>query len=129
MNKEKDNTALELVLGIILYGLIVQIVCFFVSEDLFYVSKGLWIGEAVGIAMMIHMKRSIEDAVSLGETGAEKYMTKMFGVRYALVAITLGIALYFDAGHPLSLFAGVMGLKISAYIQPYIHKLLKKRQN
>lgn len=127
MNKKKDNTALELVLGIIVYSVIIQVICFLFFEDLFYISKGIWIGAAVGIGMMLHMKRSIEDAVSLGEGGAEKYMTKMFGVRYALVAVALGLTLYFDLGHPLALLVGVMGLKVSAYMQPYIHKLLKKR--
>ena len=69
---KKDNTLLELVTGIILVGVAVQIVCLIAFPNDLYNAIGLWSGVAIGSGMAIHMKHSIEDALDLGETGAVK---------------------------------------------------------
>lgn len=128
MNKSADETLKELIAGIAVYGVAAQIVCFFVADNLRYVSFGLWIGIAVAIGFGIHLKRSIEDALDYGESGAVKHMRKSYAFRYAVTAVIFGAAVYFEVGHPIALLAGVMGLKIGAYVQPYTHRVLKKLQ-
>lgn len=122
-----NETLKELIAGIIVYGTIVQIpVCFIATGNLSYLSFGLWIGVVVAVGMAIHMKRSIEDALDLGEAGAAKHMRKMYALRYVVVAIVFGATVYFDVGSPITLLVGVLGLKIGAYLQPYTHKVLLK---
>ena len=43
-----------------------------------------------------------------------------------VVIIAMGCVLYFDFGNPLTLLVGLIALKISAYLQPYMHKLFLK---
>ena len=74
---KKDNTLLELVTGIILVGVAVQIVCLIAFPNDLYNAIGLWSGVAIGSGMAIHMKHSIEDALDLGETGAVKHVRRM----------------------------------------------------
>ena len=62
---KKDNTLLELVTGIILVGVAVQIVCLIAFPNDLYNAIGLWSGVAIGSGMAIHMKHSIEDALDL----------------------------------------------------------------
>ncbi|WP_461809877.1 hypothetical protein [Faecalimonas sp.] len=127
INNSADETLKELIVGIIVYGTIVQIlVCFIATGNLSYFSLGLWIGVVVAIGMAFHMKRSIEDALDLGEAGAAKHMRKMYTLRYVSVAIIFGATVYFDVGSPITLLVGVLGLKIGAYLQPYTHKVLLK---
>lgn len=76
--------------------------------------------------MAIHMKHSIEDALDLGETGAVKHVRMTYALRITVVLILMGCVLYFDLGNPLTLLAGLIALKISAYLQPYMHKLFLK---
>lgn len=128
MNNSADKTIKELIIGIIAYGVLAQIICFFAAENLRYVSFGLWIGIGVAVGFAIHLKRSIEDSLDYGESGAVKHMRKTYAVRYTVTAIILGAAVYFEIGHPIALLAGVMGLKIGAYVQPYTHKVLNKLQ-
>ena len=47
-------------------------------------------------------------------------------MRYAVVVVVFSITMYFDLGNLVTLFLGVMGLKISAYLQPFLHKVLNK---
>lgn len=123
---KKDNTLLELVTGIILVGVAVQIVCLIAFPNDLYNAIGLWSGVAIGSGMAIHMKYSIEDALDLGETGAVKHVRMTYALRITVVLILMGCVLYFDLGNPLTLLAGLIALKISAYLQPYMHKLFLK---
>ena len=126
MNNSANETLKELLTGIILYGAIAQIICLIMTEHKLYVSIGLWIGVITGIGIAIHMKRSIEDALDLGVEHAEKHMKKMYALRYAVTALVFGAAIYFHIGNPIAILIGVIGLKISAYLQPYTHKLILK---
>lgn len=126
MENKKDHTALEMAAGIVLYEVIAQIVALIIGRDLIHVALGIWIGAAVALGMMLHMKRSIEDSLDLGEQGAESHMKKTYALRWAVVTVVLGASLYFDLANPIALLVGVMGLKVSAYLQPSMHKLFEK---
>ena len=41
-----------------------------------------------------------------------------------IVAIAMGIVICFNLGNPITLLFGALTLKIAAYLQPYMHKLL-----
>ena len=124
---KKDNTLTELIIGIILFGVVEQIVCLIISKDYLYNAVGLWSGIIVAIGMAVHLKRSIEDALDFGEEGAAKHIRKSYAVRMITAFLVMGVVVYFDLGNPLTLLAGVIPLKISAYLQPHMHKVLSKK--
>ena len=121
---KKEKTLLELLLGIILLGIVIQIVCIFVSKNYLYDAIGLWSGIAVACFSAIHMKRSIEDALDLGEHQATKYVRFAYVKRMVIILLFMGVVLYFDAGNPILLLIAVFTLKIGAYLQPLTHKLI-----
>ena len=120
---KKNDTLQELLVGIILLGIAVQMVCICVSKDYLYNAVGLWSGIAIACFMAIHMKRSIEDALDLGEEGAEKYARKAYVIRVLVSALVIGVVIYFNLGNPITLVIGIFPLKLSAYLQPQIHKV------
>ena len=124
---KKDNTLTELIIGIILFGVVEQIVCLIISKDYLYNAVGLWSGIIVAIGMAVHLKRSIEDALDFGEEGAAKHIRKSYAVRMITAFLVMGVVVYFDLGNPLTLLAGVIPLKISSYLQPHMHKVLSKK--
>ena len=119
---KKNNILLELIAGIILFGIVEQVVCLIVSKDYLYNSIGLWIGVGLACFMAIHMKRSIEDALDLGEEAGAKHVQKSYGVRMGVVAIAIIVALVFKLGNPITIVLGIFPLKFAAYAQPLIHK-------
>lgn len=123
---KKDRTLGELIIGMLALGVIVQAVCALAFQNDLYNAAGLWSGIVIGIGMSIHMKRSIEDALDLGEAGAAKHIRKTYALRMTVVIIVMGCVIYFDFGNPLTLLAGLITLKISAYLQPHMHKLFLK---
>ena len=120
------NEALPgLLLGIAIYGLIVEFAgVWFVSDKLRYTS-GLWIGIACAMGMGIHLAMVIEEAVRMGDTGTKRLSFKSV-LRYLVVVFVFFIMMYFHLGNLVSAFIGVLGLKVSAYVQPVMHKMIFK---
>lgn len=126
---KKDNILLELLTGIILSGIVLQVICLLVSKDYLYNAIGLWSGIAVACFMAIHLKRSIEDALDMGEEGAEKHVRSAYATRMIVTAVIIGIVIYFNLGNPITLVIGIFPLKISAYLQPHMHKVFLRFKN
>lgn len=122
-----DNTVLKDMITIMgLYGIVAQIICLIIPGDHLKMAAGLWIGVAAGIGMAVHMKNSLDEALDLGESGAQKYMQKSYAKRYLTVVVVFVAVSYLQIANVLTLLTGVMGLKISAYLQPIMHKLFEK---
>ncbi len=120
----KINTALPgLLFGIVLFGILCQVVICFLVEDKTGCSIGLWIGVCTAIFMAFHMAVTLNAAVERDVKGAQAQATRQNIIRYLVVVIILGILVLTKAGNPLAAFAGVMGLKVSAYVQPLFVRL------
>ena len=125
---KRINPALPgLIAGMIIYGLIIQLAGIWFVEDKIGYSIGLWYGIAIGIGMAINLATVIYDAVTFdGEGNANKRVAAKSMLRYIVVAILFGILGYFEFGNLFTAFLGVMGLKISAYLQPLLNKIVNK---
>ena len=127
MLKRLNEALPGLVLGIIIYGILLQITGMWLVDDKLRYSTGLWIGIGCALFMAIHMAMSIEDAVSIGtEDGAKKKTIASAMFRYVIVLLVLVVMCYFNLGMILPAFFGVLGLKFSAYAQPLLGRLRKK---
>lgn len=128
MLKRLNEALPGLLLGIIVYGMILQLVGVWFVEDKLHYSSGLWIGIGCAIFMAIHMAIAIEDAVSIGsENGAKRKVIAASLVRYITVVIVFFAMMYFKLGMLIPAFLGIMGLKFSAYLQPFVSKSLRKK--
>ncbi len=117
----------ELIVGIMIYGVLIQMAgVWFVTDKLRY-STGLWIGIFMAVGMIIHMAVAIEDSINLVlEHKARGKMIVQSLLRYVVVVLIFFLVVYFKLGNLLTLFIGVMGLKAGAYLQPLTHKAIEK---
>ena len=118
------NQALpELLAGILLYGLLLQVTgIWFVGDKIRY-STGLRAGIGLAVGMAVNMAVIIFDTVEEMAEGRASRRASLYGVlRYLAVVLAFGIVGYFNLGNVVVMFLGVMGLKISAYLQPFIHR-------
>lgn len=122
------NQALPgLLAGILIYGMIVQLTGVWFVEDKLRYSSGLWIGIITAMALAYNIARVIAETIDYPD--AQKASSKIVAkgiLRYAVVVIVFVVTLYFDLGNLVTLFFGVMGLKISAYLQPMLQKVFRK---
>ena len=120
------NQALpELVLGIGLYGLVVQLIGVWFVKDRIQYTAGLWIGVALAMGMAVNMAIVILDTVEAMEQGRSSRKSLLYAVvRYVVLVAAFVLVWYLKAGNVVAMFAGVMGLKIAAYLQPFTHKFI-----
>ena len=118
------NQALpELVFGILLYGIVVELVGVWFVRDKVSYTIGLLIGLGCAVFMAIHIAMVIEDAVRVGE-GATKVLAAKSVLRYIVVTVVLVVMMVTKVGSLIPAFIGIIGLKVSAYAQPLLHKKL-----
>lgn len=121
-----NETLVELILGIFVWGIFWQAAGVWFVEDKPGCSIGLWIGILTAALCAVHMYRSLDRALDLPEKDAQKYMTTRNLFRYGFIVIILGILMITKAANPLCAFLGVISLKAAAYMQPLTHKCLGK---
>lgn len=127
---KKDNTLFELLAGIFSLGILLQVILLVFWEHPLYHAVGLWCGIGVSAFCTIHMKRSLDEAVDLGEEYAPKYMRKGYAFRMLLAGVVVALVLYFEWGNPITILIGIVMLKPAVYMQPLLHgvfeRILKK---
>lgn len=121
------NEALPLLLlGIFVWGFLVQITGVWFVDDKIRYSSGTWIGTSLAVFMAINMALVIESAVDRGQGVGILRFKSVF--RYIIVVAVFFVMIYFDLGNWISAFIAVMGLKVSAYVQPIIIKIIHKER-
>ncbi|SFG49481.1 hypothetical protein SAMN04487761_12236 [Lachnospiraceae bacterium C7] len=127
MLRRLNDSLPGLISGIIVYGVIIQLIGVWFVEDKVSYSIGLWYGAVIASWLAINIAQVIRDAVDLqnSDKANRKIIAKSL-MRYIVVVILFSILGYFKFGNLFMAFVGVMGLKISAYAQPITKKLINK---
>lgn len=129
MLKRLNDALPGLILGILVYGVLVELIgVWFVSDKIRY-TTGLAIGIALACGMAVNMAVVLQDAVDIyGESRAQSKIVAKSILRYLLVVIVFFVMMKWNLGNPIIAFIGVLGLKVSAYFQPFAHRFITKLQ-
>ncbi len=129
MLKRLNDALPGLVLGILIYGVVAELIgVWFVSDKLRY-TTGLAIGIALACGLAIHIAVVLQDAIDIyGESRAQTKIIAKSILRYIVVVIVFFVMMKWNIGNLFAAFIGVLGLKVSAYLQPFAHKLISKLQ-
>ncbi len=120
-------TLIELLVGIFLFECVCELVGAFFVKDITKYSMGLLLGWILASLSAVHMYRSLMrnfDMNGNNEKGAQSYAIRSNMIRYCFILIVFFVVCITDFAYPLATFLGIMGLKIGAYIQPLIHKVI-----
>ena len=113
------NEALpDLVRGILGYGLIVFGIGMLLASDKRRFAIGLAVGIGCAVFMAIHIASVLN--TSLTASGSSHRLLAIKSVmRYVIVVAVFFLMTWLKAGDFIAAFIGVMGLKVSAYIQQF----------
>ena len=123
--KKADRALLELHTGMLLTGLLCQLVGAFFVENQAEYAKSLWFGVLFALAGSIHIARTLDRALECGE-GAQKVIIRGYVFRYVMVAAIMAVIAVTEVMNPLVVFLGYMTLKAAAYLQPMTHKFYNR---
>lgn len=126
MGKRINETLAELISGVLIIGVLIQLAAFLVSGFLLPFVTGFWIGIATAVFLAVHMYRSIDRALDMAPGDAEKYMRKAYVIRTMVILAVAAVVTYFKLGYVMATFVGVLCLKFGAFLQPLVHKISGK---
>lgn len=118
-------TVAEMLIGMLLWGILCEVVILIVVPDILRCSVGLWIGIILSAGSAVHMAWSFDKAVDLEQKSAQAKIRMHALIRYAVIVIVFAVILFTGVINPLAAFAGILALKVSAYLQPLVHRVLK----
>lgn len=125
---EGKRTFSELIIGIIFLALVITIPGIFIAGNKLAFFLGMLIGTAVAVIMLISMFRSVDKSLDMDTNGAAGYTKRKAFLRILLMAAAVLIAFYAsDYISIIGVVVGIFSLKLSAYLQPLTHKLLKNK--
>lgn len=136
MKRKVNDTLAELLTGILVFGIIVQIIELIVaavcpdfagSVPSFVI--GLWIGIAAAFGLAVHMYHSIDKALGMKPGKAESYMRITYLVRTLAMLAVAAFVYFLNFGYVMATFLGMLSLKFGALLQPLMHKLFIKLKN
>ncbi len=122
MKRKIDPTLLELWIGILAYGIVFELALLLFARNPAY-SIGLWIGVFLALAGAFHMWWSLNRGLELPEKAAVKSVSTQNIIRYVMIAAALAVLMCTNFANPIFAFCGYMGMKVSAYLNPLIHRV------
>lgn len=127
MKKKIDPTLWELWLGIVAYGAVFEAVLLLFSRNPTY-SFGLWTGVLLALAGAFHMWWSLDRGLDLPEKEAVKSVGAQNIIRYIILTAVMAVIMCTNFVNPIFAFCGYMGMKVSAYLNPLIHRFRAGRE-
>ncbi len=121
------NEALPgLLFGILIYGMLAELIGVWFFDDKHRYTTGLIIGLSCSAYMAINLASVIEDSV-LGDS--PRMLAVKSVIRYLIVCAVMIGMMYFKLGGLVSGLLGLLGLKVSAYAQPLLNKVFSRSKN
>lgn len=120
------RTVLELLIGILFFGILFEIVGVLLVKEKAAYSIGILCGVVMAVLMLLHMAHNLDEALNWDEATAKRQVRQGTLLRYGLVSLATILLGYFKIGNVLSCFLGIMSLKTAVYIQPFVHKVINK---
>ena len=123
--RQAKQTLKELMAGLAVWGAAVLAILMIVSRHRLAVACGLILGLAVAAWLLWHMYHHLGIALDLDEKHAGRHMQASSMKRFLVMAVVLAVTMtQYRYVHPIGTVLGMFGMKISAFMQPKIHKLM-----
>lgn len=123
--RQAKQTLKELMAGLAVWGAAVLAILMIVSQHRLAVACGLILGLAVAAWLLWHMYHHLDIALDLDEKHAGRHMQASSMKRFLVMAVVLAVTMtQYRYVHPIGTVLGMFGMKISAFMQPKIHKLM-----
>lgn len=123
-----STVAKELFMGILIFGTVFWLVFIWFVPDRWEFTSGLALGVVFSLILAFHMNYSVEQCLMRAEADAKGYMQRMSVFRTGMILLLFGISYLLKLGNPAAIFAGLFTLKLGAYFQPFLHRLIQKKR-
>lgn len=125
--KDLNEYLFDLMIGILLFAILCEGVgIWFVQDPMFY-SMGILVGLFLAEFSAWYMAYMLYKAMHMEEKGATNHVRMHTLIRYGILVLVILSLVFTEIANPLAAFLVLMGIKVSAYAAPLIHRVLNKK--
>ena len=117
----------EMIVILLGYAAMIEIIGIWIVKNKLAYSMGVFAGMGLGCFMLILMAIIIEDSLSVTDRKGKVWISIKAVARYLIIAAVVISMVYYQWGNFLSCFITIFGVKIAAYLQPFLHNRFKKK--
>lgn len=122
-NKTKiDGTVLSLWVGMVLFGILAEIIGLILVQEKLAFSIGLWLGILLQFGIIWLMQKDCERAVELEAEQAEKYIRNRSFLRSVFWFLVMAAAININVISCIGVFFGLFALKVAALLSPVVFR-------
>lgn len=123
--RQAKQTLKELMVGLAVWGFAVLVLLMIVSRHRLAVACGIFVGLAVAAWLLWHMYRHLDIALDMDAQHAGRHIQASAVKRFMVMAVVLAVTMtQYRYVHPIGTVLGMFGMKISAFMQPKIHRIM-----
>lgn len=125
--KTQNEALIDLILGILIFGMLVILVGLFVAPDRLSFVLGVILGTASSVVRAVHMAVTLECQMDYGEKDARAYAMRNYMIRYLILIAVLLLSVRLGTAGMAGAVIGIFLMKPAAVLAPQIHKYIYTR--
>ena len=125
--KTQNEALIDLILGILIFGMLVMLVGLFVAPDRLAFVLGVMLGTASSVVRAVHMAVTLERQLDYGEKDARAYAVRNYMIRYFILIAVLLLSVPLGTAGMAGAVIGIFLMKPAAVLSPQIHKYIYTR--
>lgn len=119
----------EMFIGLVVWLLPVLIILVIAANHKAAMAMGVLLGGAAAVVLILHMYHHLDIALDMDVKHAQSHIQFAAIRRLFFMAAVLAVSMiWYEYFHPLGTVLGIFGMKMSAYLQPAIHKIMGRLQ-
>ncbi|MDD4371964.1 MAG: hypothetical protein PHD56_12955 [Anaerostipes sp.] len=126
--KDYNQTLVEMLIGLFFYGMVITIIGFITSKCSWLYILGSVVGLFLSVCLILNMYLTIDTALDMDSNSATKFMKKRTILRMVIILVVAAAGIQIHMYVFVGIILGIMGIKISAYMQPVIHRFRVKNK-
>jgi len=119
----------EMFAGLLVWLIPVLIILVIAADNKLAAAAGVLFGGMAAAGLLLHMFHHLDIALGMDVKHAQKHMQLSSLKRFFFMAFVLAVSMAgYKFIHPAGTVLGLFGMKISAYLQPVVHKMAGRIQ-
>lgn len=123
--KKAKQTLKEMLVGLSAWLLLVLIILVIIATHKIAMVLGVLLGGGTAAGLLFHMYRHLDIALDMDVKHAQSHIQSAAMKRLFFMALVVALSMAgYRYAHPLGTIFGLFGTKVSAYLQPTVHRIM-----
>lgn len=115
----------EMMIGLVVWLILVLIILLIIAHNKIAMVLGVLWGGVWAAVLLLHMYRHLDIALDMDPKHAQGHVQFAAIKRMFIMAVVIVVSMTaYRYIHPVGTVFGIYGMKISAYLQPMVHKFI-----